>query len=107
MEQPERPTKCVAISLLAALLLALTACAAPPPPEPAAPALPGGCDASKAQFAVGHPPGLAIQDQARERSGARMVRTLRPGQLVTMEYNAERLNLELDAGGTVVRVRCG
>ena len=96
------------IARLLAMLLVLTGCAARPAPEtPAAPALPGGCDASKAQFAVGHPPGLAIQDQARERSGARMIRALRPGQLVTMEYSAERLTLELDASGTVVRVRCG
>jgi len=94
--------------LLAALVLVLAGCAARPAPETqAAPALPGGCDASKAQFAVGHAPGLAIQDQARERSGARMIRALRPGQLVTMEYSAERLTLELDASGTVVRVRCG
>ena len=96
------------IALLASMLLALGACAAPP--EPAAPAAPpalGSCDASKAQFAVGHEAGLAIQDQARERSGARVVRTLRPGQPVTMEYSADRLNLALDAGGRVVRVTCG
>ena len=94
--------------LLATLLLVLAGCAARTAPETqTASAPPGGCDAAKAQFAVGHPPGLAIQDQARERSGARLVRTLRPGQIVTMEYNAERLNLELDASGTVVRVRCG
>ena len=95
------------IARLLATLVVLAGCAAKPAPETQAPALPGGCDASKAQFAVGHPPGLAIQDQARERSGARMIRALRPGQLVTMEYSAERLTLELDASGTVVRVRCG
>jgi hypothetical protein len=94
--------------LLAATLLALGACAAPPAPEtPAAVAPPGRCDASKAQFAVGHAPGLAILDQARERSGARTLRTLRPGQVITMEYSGDRLNLELDASGKVARVRCG
>jgi Peptidase inhibitor I78 family len=96
----------IASSLLAAL--ALGGCAAAPAAEqPSANAAPGSCDASKAQFAVGRDPGLAIQDQARERSGARTVRTLRPGQLVTMEYSGDRLNLELDASGKVVRVRCG
>jgi hypothetical protein len=93
---------------LAAMLLALGACAAAPAPEtPAASAPPGSCDASKAQFAVGREPGLAIQDQARERSGARLLRTVRPGQIITMEYSGDRLTLELDASGKVTRVRCG
>ena len=97
----------VAFLPLLAALLALGACAAPPAPqEPEAPAA-VGCDASKAQFAVGQEPGLAVQDQARTRSGARIVRTLRPGQAVTMEYNAARLNLNLDTGGRIVRVSCG
>ena len=104
MQGTSRP---IANPLLAVSLLALAACAAPPPPAPEPPAAIGNCDASKAQFAVGHDAGLAMQDQARERSGARIVRTLRPGQIITMEYSGERLNLELDAGGKVVRVRCG
>ena len=88
------------------LLLALSACAtAPAAQAPAAP--PGSCDASRAQFAVGHEAGFAIQDQARERSGARSLRTLRPGQAITMEFSGDRLNLDLDASGKVVRVRCG
>ena len=88
------------------LLLALGACAAAPAAQaPAAP--PGSCDASKAQFAVGHEAGLAIQDRARERSGARSLRTLRPGQVITMEYSGDRLNLELDASAKVLRVSCG
>ena len=102
MEQPKR----LLATLLLPLLLALGACAAAPaaqaPPDP-----PGSCDASKAQFSVGHDPGLAMQDQARERSGARIVRTIRPGQLITMEYSDARLNLELDASGKIARVRCG
>jgi hypothetical protein len=95
------------IPLLAATLLALSACAASPPPAPPEPVAGGACDASRAQFAVGQQPGVAVLDQARERAGARLVRTLRPGQPVTMEYNAERLNLNLDASGKVVRVTCG
>ena len=94
--------------LLAPLLLALGACAAAPAAEaPAASAPARSCDAAKAQFAVAHDAGLAIQDQARERSGAGVVRTVRPGQVITMEFRADRLTLELDASGKVTRVRCG
>jgi len=35
------------------------------------------------------------------------MRALRPGQVVTMEFDARRLTLELDGDGRVVRVRCG
>ena len=103
MERHKRWFAAVSLPLLA---MALGACAAPPPPE-APPAPMGSCNAAKAQFAVGHEAGLAMQDQARERSGARLVRTLRPGQAITMEYSGERLDLELDAGGKIARVRCG
>ncbi len=90
------------------LLLVLAGCATAPAPAPA-PAGPGGgaCNAAAAQFVVGRNADAAMQEAARLRSGARIVRTLRPGQVVTMESSGERLNLELDAGGRVVRVRCG
>ncbi len=32
---------------------------------------------------------------------------LRPGQIITKEFNAQRLNLEVDANGRIVAVRCG
>ena len=104
----QRHTRLTASPLLTTMLLALGGCAAPTAPDtPAASAPAGRCDAAKAQFAVGYEPGLALQDQARERAGARIVRTLRPGQVVTLEFSGERLNLELDASGRVARVRCG
>ena len=42
-----------------------------------------------------------------EFSGTDRVRTLRPGQAVTMEYLAGRLNLYLDASGNIERIACG
>jgi hypothetical protein len=32
---------------------------------------------------------------------------LRPNQVVTMEFNAQRLNLDVDAAGVIKKVRCG
>ncbi|MFC5499022.1 I78 family peptidase inhibitor [Caenimonas terrae] len=108
MERRRKHLFALASPLLVTTMLAIGACAATPaePPATANPA-PGSCDASKAQFAIGHDAGLAIQDQARERSGAGVVRTVRPGQIITMEFRADRLTLELDASGKVTRVRCG
>jgi hypothetical protein len=46
-------------------------------------------------------------EAARVAAGARMARTIRPGQMVTKEYDAERLNLDVDASGRIVAARCG
>jgi hypothetical protein len=76
---------------------------APPPPPPAATA----CDDSQAQWAVGKKVTDADVEQARKDRGAQIARTLKPGQMVTMEFNANRLNLDLDDTGAVTAIRCG
>jgi hypothetical protein len=40
-------------------------------------------------------------------SGSSVVRTLRPGQVVTMEYRFDRVSIHLDDKGYVTRVTCG
>jgi hypothetical protein len=76
---------------------------APPTPPPAATA----CDDSQAQWAVGKKVTEAEVEQARKDSGAETARTLKPNQMVTMEFNGNRLNLDLDDAGTVTAIRCG
>lgn len=113
--------------LAAAALLALTGCAgygqAPAPgassPAPATPPAASGvvvpeqpamappCNAQPAQFAVGQNATATVMESARTRSGAQMARILRPGQIITKEFNAQRLNLEVDANGRILAVRCG
>lgn len=46
-------------------------------------------------------------ESARARSGAQMARILRPGQMVTKEFDAQRRNLEVDGSGRIVAARCG
>lgn len=76
------------------------------PATPAAPAA-GVCNAAGAQFALGQSLTAQVQTEAQTRSGAKIVRVLRPGQMVTMEFNEQRLNLEVDGTGRVIQVRCG
>lgn len=94
---------------LAALAAALAAgCQAQTPPAPTAPPQAGReCNAQPAQFAVGQAYGEALADEVRRRSGASDLRVLRPGMAATMEFNPQRVNLDLDAGNRVTRVRCG
>lgn len=65
------------------------------------------CNAAPAQFAVGRNVDAALESDARARAGAKVSRILRPGQVVTMEFNAERLSLTVDDAGRVTHVSCG
>ncbi|RIX77920.1 I78 family peptidase inhibitor [Acidovorax cavernicola] len=108
-------TQSLLLTLAAAALLA--ACAAPAPapapaagaaPAPAAPAEPVfQCNAEGARFAVGQQATPQLEAAARARAGAGTVRVLKPNQAVTMELNAGRLNISVDARGRVKDVHCG
>lgn len=90
--------------------IGLAACAAPEPvPAPGAgeAAITASCNASAAQSAVGKIATREVVEEARVAAGAQVARTLKPGQVVTMEYHASRLNLHVDDGNVVTRVACG
>jgi hypothetical protein len=88
------------------LLPIIAACAQQAPAAP--PASAGStCNAGPAQFAVGQVYSERVGDEARLRSGARFLRVVREGQVVTMEFNAERLTVQLDGGQRVQAARCG
>lgn len=86
-------------------------------PAPAGPGTPapwqtpgprgGVCNAAPAQRVLGKQGTASVVEQARVASGAAMARVLRPNQVVTLEFNSERLNLVLDAQGRITAVRCG
>lgn len=86
-----------------------------PPPmadEPPPRRMPGAdemlrCDADAARGAIGQEATAEVVEQARRDAGADVVRTLKPGQVVTMEFHNSRLNLSVDADNVVVAVSCG
>lgn len=65
------------------------------------------CNAQPAQSAVGQSSTASVMESARSKSGAKIARVLRPGQMVTKEFDAQRLNLEVDGNGRILAVRCG
>lgn len=86
--------------------LALAGCTPPPvstPPPPAGDA----CNAAATQGLVGRPASPELAREAQRLTGARVWRWLRPGQMVTMEYRADRLNLRLNAEDKVEAISCG
>jgi len=93
-------------SVLAAAALLSAGCTtpsetAPVPPENAA------CNAAAAQRLAGRDGSPAVAQEAQRLAGAGTVRFLRPGQVVTIEYRADRLNLHVDARNRIARIICG
>lgn len=86
----------------ALVALALAGCAT----TPALP-LAGHCRADGLGGLVGRPADAALGADALRLSGASRLRWIRPGDMVTMDYSAQRLNVHLDAQGRVERFACG
>lgn len=87
-------------------LLATAGCQYDKPPETAPPP-PGKCVADSLADLTGKTRSEAVAKKALRLSGAKSIRWISPGMAVTMDYREDRLNLDLDAGGKIVRAHCG
>ncbi len=91
---------------LAVVLLAMVACTTMPPPG-AAP-LPGGmCNADAASWAVGRAPTPDVVERARGDSHSASVRVIRPGDVVTMDFRGDRLNITVNDRDAIIGLKCG
>lgn len=88
------------------LALAAVACVPAETPDGADP-IAGPCDAGRLGDLVDQPFTDALRGDALRRSGARAARVIRPGDVVTMDYRADRLNINLTAQDQVERFTCG
>ena len=89
-----------------ALLMSAVAISACAPKSPGATPPATSCDADQVQRFVGQPADAA-QAEAQRLSGARSVRRYATGDMLTMDYRADRLNIETDATGRIVKLTCG
>lgn len=89
---------------MALVALMLAGCAPVGAGVPAQPAEPGedACGAAALQGLVGQP-----ESVLETMRFAGPVRVITPGMAVTMDYNAARLNIEVDEGRVIWRVTCG
>ncbi|MCD0505683.1 I78 family peptidase inhibitor [Bordetella petrii] len=65
------------------------------------------CNAQPVQNLVGQAYSDSVGKDAQSASQSTQLRVLRPGQVMTMEYNPARLNIILDASGNISALRCG
>ncbi|MDQ3038730.1 MAG: I78 family peptidase inhibitor [Pseudomonadota bacterium] len=95
-----------ATAILTLAACTLSACTTPTPtPTPTPPT--ASCNAEGAQVYVGKVATPAVIDAARRAAGAEQARTLKPGQMVTMEFIEGRLNVHVDAANVILRAVCG
>ena len=88
-------------------LIVLVACTPTPEPATADPATGAQCDATPVQALVGRPGDAPTVDRAKAGSGARTVRRYPTGSPLTMDFRSDRLNVEVDAAGKIVKLSCG
>ena len=91
----------------------LSGCASSPAPSEqparanASAAIPERCSTEPLADLIGKPGSPELLDQARQRSGAQRARMLHPDDMMTMDYDSQRLNLDLEEQGRVYRLSCG
>lgn len=93
-----------------ALIAALAGCSAtaPAPSEPARPSSnQGRCNAEAVQNLQGKTISLELVNQAQALSSAQTTRVLAPNDAMTMDYDAHRLNIDIDEADVIERLTCG
>jgi hypothetical protein len=68
---------------------------------------PGRCDASRVQSFVGALGTADVSKTIFKRSGAKALRWIPPGTMVTMDYRIDRLNIRIDARNFITAIDCG
>jgi hypothetical protein len=84
-------------------LLALSACAGAPPPAPVGEA----CRGDGLSSFAGQPATQELGAAMLRTSGARTIRWVAQGMMVTMDYSPQRLTVYLTADNRVERASCG
>lgn len=90
------------IPFSAALFLTLAACDLPPPFPAPDPGPVGTCGADGLQGLVGQHVSVL-----GGMSFPGPVRVIRPGDAVTMDYNPDRINIEVSDAQRILRIFCG
>lgn len=96
--------RCPRLSSLT-LFAALTACGTVDTPPPAT--TDSTCRAEAVPGLLGKQATAERVEMAREQTGARSVRVLAPGDAVTLDYDSQRLNIDIDEAELIQRISCG
>ena len=99
----------ILLPILSACSLSLAACTTVPNANTGGPLPPSAmqCDASAAAWAIGQSPTADNVERIRIDTHSRVVRVLRPGDVATMDFSGERVNVNVNEREAIVGVTCG
>lgn len=84
------------------LLSLLAACSSQPSAQQA-----GECNAEQIRGVLGQTATTARIKQAQRQANAKVLRVLAPGDAATLDYNPQRLNIDIDESEVIIRLTCG
>ena len=67
----------------------------------------GTCKAEAVQGLLGKLADSQVLEQAHRQSAARTARVLVPGDAISLEYDSQRLNIEINEAEIIERISCG
>ena len=95
-------------AVLAAIsAIPLAACTVTPSGQPGTGEPVGSCRNDGMDRFTGHPASQELGAQMLRQSGARTIRWVPKGSIITMEFSADRLTVLLDGSNRVESARCG
>jgi hypothetical protein len=65
------------------------------------------CNVDKLQDLLGRTINVRLVEQIQQQAGAGQVRVLAPRSPATMDYNPQRLNIDIDDAEAILRLTCG
>ena len=95
------------IALAAVAALSSSACMVTPSGQPGTGDPVGSCSNDGLSRFVGQPASQQLGAQMLAESGARTIRWVPKGAIITMEFSPDRLTVLLDASNRVEAARCG
>lgn len=87
------------------LALSVAACATMPPPPGAMTT--GACNADGARWAIGQAVDDDVVNRVLRDTSSRDARVLRPGDMATMDFRPDRVNIDVNERGAITGIRCG
>ncbi|WP_439859451.1 I78 family peptidase inhibitor [Pseudomonas sp. MBLB4136] len=101
------PIKPIHTTAFLALLALLGGCSSTATPSAGSGVSDTSCRAEAVPGMLGKPATAARIERAREQTGARSVRVVAPGDMVTLEHDPQRLTIDIDEAEVIQRISCG